>query len=404
MRTLIFSSLYPLPENIGTRMRTMNFVRFFRKRGEVDMAFLRAGHEDRTGDGLFRKEYWIRNAVSPSGSGNSLISRDVRDRLRRLAERRPWIVTEWSPDAVKALASIVTGGDYDLVLCRYMHDSYPFLRLPKSLRRRVVIDFDDIYSQSLFDVYVPRAPGFYQGLKRHVQKVFLLSYQKKFLTFGAALFCSASDREAMTGGVRTRNCFVVPNTYPPNKVLRAEEESGHRNRETLLFIGALDYGPNVAGLVWFLETVFPLARERSGEVRLLVAGRRPTNEVVRLCAEKPGVELHADVSDVGPLYARCGAVVVPLLSGGGTRIKILEAAVAGRPVLATPAGAYGIDCADGRDIVLFSDGRSFIEGLDRLAERAVYETCVVNLRALVEEKYSPAAFERAMEGVIAGVS
>jgi glycosyltransferase involved in cell wall biosynthesis len=405
MRTLILSSLYPLPENIGTRMRTMNFVRFFRKHGDVDLAYLRAGHEEQGGRGPFRKEFLIGNRVSLTGNAEGFASLYIRGRLRRLMERRPWLVTEWSRDAVESLVSIVTEEKYDFILCRYMHDSYPFLRLPRFYRNRAIIDFDDVYSQSLFDAYVRRGSGIYQVLKRHAQKTMLLSYQKRCLGFGAVVFCSAEDRDEVAGGKRYRNCFVVPNTYPETMEYQDNEEnSGYPNRDTLLFVGALDYGPNIAGLSWFIQTILPHVIERNGNVRLLVVGRRPTEEVVRLCAGHPGIELHSDVPDVGSYYSRCGAVVVPLLSGGGTRIKILEAAVAGRAVLSTPLGAHGLDCSDGRELFLFSDRRSFLDALDRLACREVYEACVGNMHTLVQARYTPAAFDRGMEDVIASIA
>jgi glycosyltransferase involved in cell wall biosynthesis len=286
-----------------------------------------------------------------------------------------------------------------------MHDSYPFFKLPRSFRSRVIIDFDDVYSQSLFDVFFRSSSGIYQALKRYAQKAFLLSYQKRCLRFGAAVFCSVEDRGDVGGGERYGNCFVVPNTYPATMESPANaENSGNPNRDILLFVGALDYGPNIAGLSWFVQTILPHVIERNGNVRLLVVGRRPAEEVVRLCAGHPGIELHSDVPEVRSFYSRCGAVVVPLLSGGGTRIKILEAAIAGRAVLSTPLGAHGLDCSDGRELFLFSDRRSFIDALDQLACREVYEACIGNMHTLVQARYSPAAFDRGMEDVIASIA
>jgi glycosyltransferase involved in cell wall biosynthesis len=383
----------------------MNFVRFFRKHGDVDLAYLRAGHEEQGGRGPFRKEFLIGNRVSLTGNEKGFPSPEIRGRLRRLVERRPWLVTEWSRDAVESLASIVSENKYDYILCRYMHDSYPFFKLPRSFRSRVIIDFDDVYSQSLFDVFFRSSSGIYQALKRYAQKAFLLSYQKRCLRFGAAVFCSVEDRGDVGGGERYGNCFVVPNTYPATMESPANaENSGNPNRDILLFVGALDYGPNIAGLSWFVQTILPHVIERNGNVRLLVVGRRPAEEVVRLCAGHPGIELHSDVPEVRSFYSRCGAVVVPLLSGGGTRIKILEAAVAGRAVLSTPLGAHGLDCSDGRELFLFSDRRSFIDALDQLACREVYEACIGNMHTLVQARYSPAAFDRGMEDVIASIA
>ena len=179
--------------------------------------------------------------------------------------------------------------------------------------------------------------------------------------------------------------------------------SGYINRRTLLFVGTLDYEPNVAGLKWFLDGIFPKVKERYHDVRLLVVGRRPPEDLVRTCRQHPGVELYPDVPDVGPYYEKCGAVVVPLLAGGGTRIKILEAAITGRPVLSTPLGAHGLGCVNGVHLMLFTDEGSFLERFKRLDEEGTYRDCVEKMHAVVEERYSPAAFDRAMEDVVQGI-
>ena len=402
-KTLIFSSLYPLPENIGTRMRTMNFVRFFKKLGEVDLVYFFAGYENHSGEGTFRKEFRIEKEGASEKIENFPGYTDFKDRFRRLADRRPWIVSEWPKQAIDELNAIVAGDHYDFVLCRYMQASQPFLRFHESMRKRVVIDFDDVLSISLFESYVKRAPGIYGGLKWHLQRRMLLEYQKRCLTLGAALFCSDEDRKAVTGQEGSANAHLVPNTYPTGGGIRKSDGSGYINRRTLLFVGTLDYEPNVAGLKWFLDGIFPKVKERYHDVRLLVVGRRPPEDLVRTCREQPGVELYPDVPDVGPYYEKCGAVVVPLLSGGGTRIKILEAAMAGRPVLSTPLGAQGLGCVDGVHLMLFTDEGSFLERFKRLDEEGTYRDCVEKMHAVVEERYSPAAFDRAMEDVAQGI-
>lgn len=399
-KTLVFSDLHPLPENIGTRMRTMNFVRFFNQLGEVDLVYHRTGPEKPAGPGPFRKEYRIEKRGASEESESFSRVRDFSDRVRRLADRRPWIVSDWPMRAIEELNAVVAGDRYDFVLCRYMQDSQPFLGLEESLRKRVIIDFDDVISTSLFDAYVRRAPGIYAGFKWHLQKKMLLDYQKRYLRLGAALFCSDEDRKAVTGQGGSPNAHLVPNTYPATVRIRKPDASGYAKRGTLLFVGALDYGPNIDGLKWFLDGIFPGVKERFQDARLLVVGRRPPEELVRTCREHREVELFPDVPDVAPYYDQCGAVVVPLLSGGGTRIKILEAAMADRPVLTTPLGAQGLGCVDGVHLMLFTDEGGFLERFNRLEEEQTYGGFVDRLRALVEERYSPAAFDRTMWDVV----
>jgi glycosyltransferase involved in cell wall biosynthesis len=152
-----------------------------------------------------------------------------------------------------------------------------------------------------------------------------------------------------------------------------------------------------------MEGIFPKVKERYRDIRLLVVGRMPPENLVLACRESHGVELHPDVPDVGPFYEKCGAVVVPLLSGGGTRIKILEAAMAGRPVFSTPIGAHGLSLGAEMHLNLFTDDGSFIERYGNLDEEKRYTECVMTMHAAVQKTYSPETFERSMWEVIEGI-
>ena len=400
LKTLIYSDLYPLPENIGTRMRTMNFVRFFKKIGEVDLVYHRTGIENNAGQGPFRNEYRIVKQGVSEGNENFSRVRDFTERIRRLADRRPWIVADWPGTAIRELNSIVAGDQYDFVLCRYAQDSYPFLRYRGSLRKRIIVDFDDVLSASLFLSKVHRGPGLYAGWKWRLQWEMVSAYQRRFLTFGAALFCSEEDRNEVTGSAGSPCAHLVPNTYPASLDVRNADGSGYANRRTFLFVGALDYAPNIEGLKWFLRSIFPKVQEQYRDVRLLVAGRRPSRDLVFAIREITDVELHPDIPDIKALYERCGAVVVPLLSGGGTRIKILEAAMAGRFVLSTPIGADGLSFGSEAGPGLFTDERSFLGQYDKLEDGNYYREHVMKMHAAVQKTYSPEAFDRLMGKVV----
>jgi glycosyltransferase involved in cell wall biosynthesis len=398
-KILVIDFLYPLPENIGRSMRTMNFVRFFRKYGDVDLLYFYPKSEEADGGGVFNKEFFVRH---PTGDGTKERKwhQKIRGRSERLLKRRPWLITEWSSEGRRKYLSIVQAGNYDIVFCRYVLDTYPLFDLPETLKRRVVLDFDDVFSESLYGFYAKYDVKILSRIKNWIQKYFLMAYEKKCLEFGAALFVTRHDQEKVAGKGKKGNTHVIPNIFPCNVFFDDGPGSGYPNRDTFLFIGTLDYAPNVEGLKWFIDSVFKPVSERAGNARLLVVGRAPTPEVRTLCGSVPDIELHPDVPDVLPFYKRCGIVVVPILAGGGTRIKILEAAMAGRPVLATPMGANGLDVIDGKDLFLFTDKKTFMESCDKLNDKEVYDSVVCNMKFLVKDRYSPESFAGRMAEAI----
>src|SRR5262249_33155974 len=122
------------------------------------------------------------------------------------------------------------------------------------------------------------------------------------------------------------------------------------NPPVVLFVGALAWGPNVSAAVFLAEQAFPKIRAARPDAMLLLVGKDPA-PAVKALGRLPGVEVTGGVPSVRPYLAKASLLAVPLDSGGGTRLKILEAFAAGLPVVSTGVGAEGIAVIDGGDIV-----------------------------------------------------
>jgi glycosyltransferase involved in cell wall biosynthesis len=120
----------------------------------------------------------------------------------------------------------------------------------------------------------------------------------------------------------------------------------------ILFLGALDWRPNLDGLDLFLELILPKLSALAPDARLDVVGRAPPEALRRRLARTPRAALHADVPDVRPFLARAAVMAVPLRIGGGSRLKILEALASGLPVVSTRVGAEGLCLRDGQELTL----------------------------------------------------
>lgn len=110
----------------------------------------------------------------------------------------------------------------------------------------------------------------------------------------------------------------------------------------ILFLGSLDWRPNLDAVAILLDQVFPAVRADMPEARLAIVGRNPPDWLRRRGETSPGVAVHANVADVRPFLARSSALAVPLRIGGGSRLKILEALASGVPVVSTAVGAEGL--------------------------------------------------------------
>jgi glycosyltransferase involved in cell wall biosynthesis len=177
---------------------------------------------------------------------------------------------------------------------------------------------------------------------------------------GADLCVAVSEIDADTmraGGAR--RVELTPNGTDPCSALppALPEE---REPLRLLFVGNGAFWPYTHGLEWFAREVMPLLRTRSA-VALDVVGARPAAPVAG-----PGITYHGRVADVRPFYAAAHALVVPLFEGSGTRLKIIEAAFLGRPVISTGFGAEGLPLRAGEHFARAETAEEWVVAIEQL--------------------------------------
>jgi glycosyltransferase involved in cell wall biosynthesis len=118
----------------------------------------------------------------------------------------------------------------------------------------------------------------------------------------------------------------------------------------LVFVGSMDWLPNVDGVFYFVRQILPLIRQSRPATTLAIVGRTPPPKVSQLADEDPGIQVTGTVADIRPYLWSSAVSIVPLRIGGGTRLKIYEAMAAQIPVVSTTIGAEGLSVNPPRDI------------------------------------------------------
>lgn len=193
---------------------------------------------------------------------------------------------------------------------------------------------------------------------------------------------------AVDEAVIRRTCPSVPTTVVPNAVDTDHFTPGTLpvDEESVVFVGRLDYRPNVDAVTWFALDVLPRVRRVRPSAVLTVVGDGAPPSLQRLAG--PGVVLTGRVEDVRPFVQRAGVVVAPLRAGGGTRLKVLEALAMAKPLVSTTVGAEGIAVVGGTHLLLADDPAEMADRvLSLMADRALRERIGAAGRALVVERY-----------------
>ncbi len=208
------------------------------------------------------------------------------------------------------------------------------------------------------------------------------SFEQELLRRAAGVSCvSARDAAALktAGGPEP---VVVPNGVD---LARYAFRSGGPSEELVFFVGDLSWPPNAEGVRWFREKVWPIVERQRPAARAEILGREAPEVLQALSADH--FRLLGEGGDTRPYWIRAAVAVVPLLAGGGSRLKILEAAAAGVPVVSTAVGAEGLELSS-EEIAIRDEPEAFADAVVRLlADPAAARSQAVAARARVEARY-----------------
>ena len=179
---------------------------------------------------------------------------------------------------------------------------------------------------------------------------------------------SQADADLIRHQYHGRDVSVVENGVDP--AWFKPNEAARREPASLLFMGSLDWRPNLDAVDSLLHEILPRVRQAVPEVRVRLVGRNPSPELRQRLARYPQVQLHANVEDVRPYLHAASALIVPLRIGGGSRLKILEALAAGTPVISTAVGAEGLPLVDGQHAVVVPTAASMVPHIVALCHEA----------------------------------
>jgi sugar transferase (PEP-CTERM/EpsH1 system associated) len=348
----------PYRPDKGDRIRCFHVLRFLAARADVWLACLADEPPHADAEAVLRplcrelalvpldRRRWLRALGSLACGGTvsegAFRAPQLSRTLRRWAEQTRF-------DAALASASSVA----------------PYLMQPWLRDVPAVIDLMDVDSQKWLDYScASRGPRSWlyrlEGTRLRRLEGRLAGWARAVLLVAEAeanLFrrvCPTGPMHAVTNGVDLDYFAAGAGTVA--------EEPGR-----CVFVGAMDYAPNIDGAGWFCREVWPEVRRRWPGARLALVGRSPVPEVQAL-ARTGGVEVVGPVPDVRPHVARASGTVVPLRIARGVQNKVLESLAMGKATVVSPAPLEGLRAAPGEHLLLARSPAEWVECLTRLFE------------------------------------
>lgn len=348
-RVLAITSELPWPLNTGGHLRTFHLMKSLAKRFDVRLV---AAVDDLQDPGI---EILRGHAVHvrPALTGNRSKLGEVGRIALAALKSEPYVMFHRHNRSALRAAVIeeLQQQQSDVV---YLDHVDPFAFRPLFPKATIITDLHNVYSKLTARVAEERRGPANWYLQREAS--LLAEVERRIAQQSAALMAVSAEEQAEFAALGNNNVHLVPNGVDCSayKHLPVGRIAGNKSDTigagpVLLYLGALSWQPNAKAAEFLARDVIPIVRQQHPSAVLKLVGRNPGPEVIAL-GTLPGVEVHANVPDVGVYLAEATLLTVALDSGGGTRLKILEAFAAGLPVVSTPVGCEGIDCQHGREL------------------------------------------------------
>jgi polysaccharide biosynthesis protein PslH len=218
--------------------------------------------------------------------------------------------------------------------------------------------------------------------------------------FAAHITCSDLDTARLREIVPDANIVVIPNGVDCEFF---SAQGGPVRPNSVVFVGSMNWYPNVEAMLFFLREVWPSLKSRVPQATLDIGGSAPSEPLLKLARSLPDVTVHGYLPDVRPLIDQAAVYVCPIRDGGGTKLKILDAFAMQKCVVAHPIACEGIDVTAGSNVILATTPEEFVAEISRLLADEGQRRALGMAARRLAERYSfrsiGARFNATMEDV-----
>lgn len=322
IKVAVLLSEYPSPPNSGTRVKNFHLWKHFRKNPEIELRVFylseQANNENFTGfseEACLYEKYGFFTKILRY----MFFSHHQYRYSKQLESKLINTLKNWSPDVIHA---------EELKMAKYA--------LKCKIKKTVTlhnVESDLLKKSGSLPI------KYFQPLLNWLHYLTLKNYERRVVqSFDKVFTYSKIDTKRLIELYGPRTI-----TTTRNGVNASEIDAGPLvNMDTILFIGSLHYAPNAEGIRWFIKEVIPSIRK---DIRIIVAGAGAPEELIDQLNSKK-IVFYDSPASLEHIYQNCTLTIVPLLSGSGTRTKILESLAYKRPVISTKKGSEGLSVSD----------------------------------------------------------
>ena len=349
MKILFLAHRIPYPPDKGEKIRAFHELKFLGTRHTVDLYCFADSEEEAAQQAGLRN--YCRNIYVEARSRIKIAAGAARSFLRREPLSCGFF---YSREFETRVQRALTAENYDVI---FVYCSSMAQYVPWPLATPVVMDFVDIDSAKWSQYGKRSRPPLSWVYEREARK--LVAHEEKWARVSSSTMVATRQEAALLCGEGIPPAEVVNNgvEIPAEREVQLPQEI-RALQPYALFVGTMDYLPNIDAVEYFAEKILPRIRKSHPELKFLIAGRHPARRVRKL-GRKPGVVVTGTVPDVEVYLAACSVVVAPFRIAQGIQNKLLEALAAGKPIVSTPGPAAAIAAKHGETLLVADTAENF---------------------------------------------
>ena len=342
MNILMISPQVPYPLVGGAKIVTYNTIKYLSQLG-VNLTLVSI--VDNCSNNISELEKYCRVILVPVKIDNSKLGI-----IRSFFSSIPYTISKYISRAVlNELDRFISSNKFDLVHIEHLHMAYCGQYVKSKYSLPVLLRCHNVESVILRR-YLNYEKDPFRQLFIRFQYERLYNYEKKIIKcFDKCIMISKRDKEV----IEIINPQVKVTAINPGMEIISSKRQPVQPQE-ILFVGTMDWLPNEDSILWFIHRVLPIIQREIKGVTLNVVGANPSPKIKSLNSFT-GINIMGRVKNILNFYERSSVFIVPLRSGSGIRIKIIEAFLMKVPVVSTTVGAEGMELKNGEHI-LISDG------------------------------------------------
>ncbi|MBI5302399.1 MAG: glycosyltransferase [Chloroflexi bacterium] len=378
MKILFLTQILPYPLDAGPKMRIYYVLRYLAQRHRVTLVSFVRGEKDEQNAGHLRSFLHAVHTVPIQRAA----WRDAYFFAMSVLRGQPFLIARDQVDAMRAtIARLSATERFDAVHADQLGMAQYALNFPGA---KVLDEHNAVWT--IVERMWRNEKSLPQRLVMQREWQVLKKYEARVCQqFDHILTVTAEDCRILQSLDASLPITVMPICIDTDKLPRVTRASNARH---IICVGGMFYPPNVDGIVWFAQNVFPLVKPVCPDSDLVVVGARPAPALLRLAEQDARVRVTGYVDDPTELLSESAVFIVPLRAGGGMRVKILDAWSRGVPMVTTTIGCEGIAVRDGENILIADEPRAFADAVIRLIQQpALGQQIADNGRHWVEQRY-----------------